>query len=69
MRESIFLNKNEMVSFYWVNVEIGRGAGNFLDTLYLLALDLAVPFAAPINAHRSGLRRLTSNAYFYGSLR
>jgi hypothetical protein len=29
MRESIFFNKNEMVSFYWVDLEIGRGAGTF----------------------------------------
>jgi hypothetical protein len=27
IRESIFLNKNEMVSFYWADVEIGWGAG------------------------------------------
>jgi hypothetical protein len=35
MRESIFLNKNEMVFFYWVDVEIERGAGDFLDTVYV----------------------------------
>jgi hypothetical protein len=29
MEESIFLNKNEMVSFYWVDVEIGREPGPF----------------------------------------
>jgi hypothetical protein len=29
MRESIFLNKNEMVYFYEVDVEIGPGAGDF----------------------------------------
>jgi hypothetical protein len=34
MRESIFLNENEMVFFYWVDVEIGREAGDFLYTLY-----------------------------------
>jgi DNA-binding transcriptional regulator LsrR (DeoR family) len=34
MRESIFLNKNEMISFYWVDVEIGRGAGDFLYSVY-----------------------------------
>jgi hypothetical protein len=34
MRESVFLNKNEMVSFYSVDVEIGRGAGDFLYILY-----------------------------------
>jgi hypothetical protein len=34
MRESIFLNKNEMVSFDWVDMEIGRGVGDFLDTVY-----------------------------------
>jgi hypothetical protein len=33
MRESIFLNKSEMVSFYWVDVEIGRRGGAFLYTL------------------------------------
>jgi hypothetical protein len=33
MRESIFLSKNKMVSFYWVDVEIGQGAGDFLYTL------------------------------------
>jgi hypothetical protein len=27
MRESIFLNKNQKVSFYWVDVEIRRGRG------------------------------------------
>jgi hypothetical protein len=27
MRESIFLNKNEMVSFYWVDVEVEWGRG------------------------------------------
>jgi hypothetical protein len=36
MRESIFLNKTEMVSFSWVDVEIGRGGGDFLYPLYLL---------------------------------
>jgi hypothetical protein len=34
MKESVFLNKNEMVSFDWVDVEIGRGAGDFLYTLH-----------------------------------
>jgi hypothetical protein len=33
MRESTFLNKNEMVSFFWVDVEIGRMAGDFLYTV------------------------------------
>jgi hypothetical protein len=32
MRESIFLTTNEMVSFYFVDVEIARG-GDCLDTL------------------------------------
>jgi hypothetical protein len=35
MRESIFLNKNEMVYFYYVDVEIGPGARDFLYTLYI----------------------------------
>jgi hypothetical protein len=34
MRESIFLNNNEMVSFYWVDVEIERRGGDFLDALH-----------------------------------
>jgi hypothetical protein len=29
MRESLFVNENEMVSFYLVDVEIGRGPGTF----------------------------------------
>jgi hypothetical protein len=33
MRENIFLNKNEMVSFYWVDVEIGRGTA-FTPCMY-----------------------------------
>jgi hypothetical protein len=35
MSGGIFLNKNEMVSFYWVDVEIGRGDKDFLYTLSL----------------------------------
>jgi hypothetical protein len=34
MSENIFLNKTEMVSFYWVDVKIGRGVGDFLYTLH-----------------------------------
>jgi hypothetical protein len=33
MREGIFLNKNEMVSFSWVDVDIGRGPGTFFTPL------------------------------------
>jgi hypothetical protein len=36
MRENIFLNNNEMVSVYWVDVEIGPGAGDFPSILNVM---------------------------------
>jgi hypothetical protein len=44
MRESIFLNKNEIVTFYWVDVEIGRGAGLSLQPVAWVD-DVSCPFA------------------------
>jgi hypothetical protein len=38
MKESIFLNKNEMVSFYWVDVEIGRGLGLSLHAVEMITI-------------------------------
>jgi hypothetical protein len=57
MRESIFLNKNEMVSFYWVDVEIGRGGGDFLYTLENAASHQSIGFHLKGSASERGNRR------------
>jgi hypothetical protein len=57
MKKSIFLNKNEKVSFYWVDVEIGRRAGDFLYTLYD-----AIGLVLPVVKSRATCTRLIFDA-------